>query len=145
MCKDWCVHFKDTPISYCPLCPSMNGWRMKHKLAIDENFLCHHPDDKHCSKKLKKSPDGLNSHSCHFAKQKNKPLHMIIVAYLSECESALPQYLKSFVDGNDNSINKIKETYIRVTDIPTQSVSTKKTSSMEKETVGDNTDLSHHK
>ena len=53
MCREWSCAFKTKPISYCPLCPTMNGWQTKHKLAIDEQYLCYRHDDRRYVKNQK--------------------------------------------------------------------------------------------
>ena len=54
MCREWNMFFKKKPISYCPLCPTMNGWRKTHNLVIPEDYLCYCSDDRGAVKNQKK-------------------------------------------------------------------------------------------
>ena len=77
----------------------------------------------------KKSAEGLTDHVANFATQKNKPLHKILLAYLSECENTLYQYTKAYVHEYNLTIEWYpRRPIIRECDIPTKSVITKKTS-----------------
>ena len=79
MCNGWVRNNKGFGISYCPLCPSMAGWREHHDLHIDKDALCISSNKKHVGAR---TPARLIE---HLNMKSHCVLNKIIMHYLLGC------------------------------------------------------------
>ena len=101
MCRNWSKFCNEEAIMECPLCPNMEGWRIKRQLEeiIPDKCRCNYGKKKNTGRM---NPNGILRH-CESQKKLNI-FHRIICEYLGYLQNNLFTRISCYVTKNCNKV-----------------------------------------